>query len=216
MFTGIIEELGAVKKLDKANQSAKISISAELINQDLRVGDSVAVNGVCLTIIDFSHNHIVAEVMYETLDATAIGGLRVNEKVNLERALRPDSRMGGHIVTGHVDGTGKIASKKAEGIAWIFDIEFPRDLSRYIAKKGSVAIDGISLTVVSVEDNVLRLSLIPHSISMTTLGFKKEGDLVNIEIDVLARYIERLFQTKNKEEGKSKLSESFLAEHGFM
>lgn len=216
MFTGIIEEAGKVNLINKDTKSAKINIQAKLVVEDLNVGDSVAVNGVCLTIIEFSKNHIVAEVMHETLEKTSIKILKNGDLVNLERAMKADGRFGGHIVTGHVDGIGKILSKKKDGIAEIIDISYPPEIAKYIAKKGSVAIDGISLTVVDVNESYFRLSLIPHSLKMTTLGFKMPGDIVNIEIDVLARYIERLFDSKNKMKEKPEISKSFLFENGFI
>lgn len=216
MFTGIIEELGQVKEIKKENKSAKIKIAAKLIPQDLKMGDSVAVNGVCLTIVSFSSQDLTAEVMAETLDKSSLGIVRAGERVNLERALRADSRFGGHIVSGHVDGLGEILSVEEEGIAQIFKISYPPELAAYLAKKGSVAVDGISLTLVDVLDDYFILSLIPHSLDMTTLGFKREGDQVNLEIDILARYIERLFTVKNKEKDKPALTESFLLENGFI
>ncbi len=216
MFTGIIEESGKVIIINKDSKSAKIKIEASLVTEDLNIGDSVAVNGVCLTIVEFSKKHLTAEVMHETLEKTSIRTLKPGDVVNLERALKADGRFGGHIVTGHVDGTGTILVKRKEGIAEIFDIAYPLEFKKYIAKKGSVAIDGISLTVVEINNDYFRLSLIPHSLKMTTLGFKKAGDIVNIEIDVLARYIENLFTTKHKEERKPDISEKFLIENGFM
>ncbi len=216
MFTGIIEESGKVIIINKDSKSAKIKIEASLVTEDLNIGDSVAVNGVCLTIVEFSKKHLTAEAMHETLEKTSIRTLKPGDVVNLERALKADGRFGGHIVTGHVDGTGTILVKRKEGIAEIFDIAYPLEFKKYIAKKGSVAIDGISLTVVEINNDYFRLSLIPHSLKMTTLGFKKAGDIVNIEIDVLARYIENLFTTKHKEERKPNISEKFLIENGFM
>jgi riboflavin synthase len=216
MFTGIIEEAGKVKIIQKESSSAKIKIEASIVTEDLKIGDSVAVNGVCLTIIEFTPKEITAEIMHETLEKSSIKNAKPGDKVNLERALRVDSRLGGHIVTGHVDGTGKIISKTKDGIAEIFDISYPSEIGKYLAKKGSVAVDGISLTIVDVKKDFFRLSLIPHSLNMTTLGFKKPGDIVNLEIDILARYIERLFSSKNLTEGKPGLSTSFLVENGFM
>lgn len=216
MFTGIIEEAGKVKKIQKESSSAKIKIEASVVTEDLKIGDSVAVNGVCLTIIEFTLKEITAEIMHETLERSSMKNAKPGDKVNLERALRVDSRLGGHIVTGHVDGTGKIISKTKDGIAEIFDISYPSEIGKYLAKKGSVAVDGISLTIVDVNKDYFRLSIIPHSLKMTTLGFKKPGDIVNLEIDVLARYIERLFSSKNLTEGKPGLSTSFLVENGFM
>lgn len=216
MFTGIVEELGKVILIEKNTKSAKIKISVELVTEDLKIGDSVAVNGVCLTIINFSPTHITAEIMMETLEKTSMRSIRSGDRVNLERALRVDDRLGGHIVSGHVDGIGKIISKKNDGIAEVFDISYPPEVKKYLAKKGSVAIDGISLTIVEVKSDYFRLSLIPHSLNNTTLGFKKSGDIVNIEIDVLARYIERLFSTKKFEEREPEISKDFLIENGFM
>ncbi len=216
MFTGIVEESGKVNLINKDIKSAKIKVEAKLVTEDLNIGDSIAVNGVCLTIIEFSNTYIIAEVMHETLERTSIKTLKPGDRVNLERALKADGRFGGHIVTGHVDGTGTILKTKRDGIAEIFDISYPPELEKYIAKKGSVAIDGISLTVVDINKEYFRLSLIPHSLKMTTLGYKKTGDIVNIEIDVLARYVEKLFLTKQKEERKPDISEKFLLENGFM
>ena len=216
MFTGIIEELGKVILIEKKPKSARIKISAKLVTEDLHIGDSVAVNGVCLTIIDFSSIHLTAEIMHETLERTSMRNLKSGDSLNLERALRADGRLGGHIVSGHIDGVGKIISKKMDGIAEVFDISYPPEIGKYLTKKGSVAIDGISLTIVDVKDDFFRLSLIPHSLKSTTLGFKKPGDIINIEIDVLARYIEKLFSSKKNEERKPGMSESFLIENGFM
>ncbi len=215
MFTGIVEELGKVILIEKNAKSAKIKISVTLVSEDLKIGDSVAVNGVCLTIVNFSSNHITAEIMLETLKRTSMRGIKSGDKVNLERALRVNDRLGGHIVSGHVDGIGKIISKKYVGIAEVFDISYSLEIQKYLAKKGSVAIDGISLTIVEIKDDYFRLSLIPHSLNNTTLGFKKNGDLVNIEIDILARYIERLFNSKKSKERKPKISERFLIDNGF-
>lgn len=216
MFTGIIEELGKVILIEKKEKSAKIKIEAKLVTKELKVGDSVAVNGVCLTIIDFSSTYLTAEIMHETLDRSSLKNLKSKDEVNLERALRADGRLGGHIVSGHVDGVGKILAKKKDGIAEVFDISYPPEIGKYIAIKGSVAVDGISLTIVDINKDYFRLSLIPHSLKSTTLGFKKAGDIVNIEIDILARYIERLFSSEKKEEGKPGISENFLISNGFM
>ncbi len=216
MFTGIIEELGKVISIEKKPKSARINILANLVTEDLHIGDSVAVNGVCLTIIDFSSNHLIAEIMHETLERTSMRNIKSGDSLNLERALRADGRFGGHIVSGHIDGVGKILSKNLDGIAEVFDISYPPEIGKYLAKKGSVAVDGISLTIVDVTDDYFRLSLIPHSLKSTTLGFKKAGDIINIEIDILARYIERLFSSKKNEERKPSMSESFLIENGFM
>lgn len=216
MFTGIIEELGKVKKLEKTEKSAQIMIQASLVNQDLQIGDSIAVNGVCLTIVAFTPQQITAQVMAETLTRTTLGMLKPGDQVNLERALTLSTRLGGHLVSGHVDGTGKIMRIRQEGIAQVITISYPQELDKYLAIKGSVAIDGISLTLVGARDGELQLSLIPHSLDMTTLGFKKPGDWVNIEIDLLARYLERLLEAKKEEKKEGPINAAFLAENGFL
>jgi riboflavin synthase len=221
MFTGIIEELGTVKELKKGAASATLKVQASKVAADLGKGDSISVNGVCLTVVEFSKAGFTAEAMAETLRATNLGGLRPGDRVNLERALSPSGRLGGHIVSGHVDGVGAIKSVVREDIAQVFTVEAPEAVMRYIIKKGSIAVDGISLTVVDFEEGSFSVSIIPHTAKETTLGIKKTGDRVNLEPDLIAKYVERLFPGGKGGPGKGGsggggIGKGFLAEHGFM
>jgi len=218
MFTGIIEELGTVKTVKKGAKSATLQVQASVVVSDVKAGDSICVNGVCLTVVEFSGSSFKAEVMAETLRMSNLGELKPGCRVNLERALRLSDRMGGHMVSGHIDGVGVIKGVVKEDIAQVFTLDAPEHVLRYIIKKGSIAIDGISLTVVDFDDKGFRVSIIPHTAAQTTLGIKKPGDQVNLESDLVAKYIERLFPGMGGEggKGKGKLSKGFLAEHGFM
>lgn len=213
MFTGIIEELGTVKAVNKGRESATLEIGVEKVVGDLNLGDSIAVNGVCLTVVKFDSTGFSAEVMAETLRKSNLGKLKSGDKVNLERAMRLGDRLGGHLVAGHVDATGTIKSTVREDIATVFTVEAPEEILRYVIAKGSVAIDGISLTVVDYDKKSFRVSIIPHTASQTTLGFKKSGDAVNLEADMLAKFVERLLSGKAGKEG---IDKDFLGRHGFM
>lgn len=216
IFTGIVEELGRVKGISRGAHSFQISISAEKVLEDVKIGDSIAVNGVCLTVIEFSPKDFVADVMPETLNKTNLRELRPGSIVNLERALSLNSRLGGHLVQGHVDAVGTIVKKERLDIAIIFKIAAPKEILKYTVPKGSIAIDGISLTVVDVFEDSFTVSLIPHTAHNTTLGFKEPGATVNLESDIIGRYVERLLSLKQDTEAESKLSYSFLAENGFI
>lgn len=216
MFTGIIEELGTVKAVNKGRDSAVLQVQASEVTGDLKIGDSVSVNGVCLTVIDFTDKAFSAEVMAETLRKANLGKLKTGDRVNLERALRPSDRLGGHLVSGHIDGVGRVKSIAKEDIATVFTIEAPEEVLRYMIKKGSIAVDGISLTVVDFDVSSFRVSIIPHTASLTTLGAKKAGDTVNLESDMIAKYVERLFPGGGKGQSGGGVNKSFLAEHGFM
>jgi riboflavin synthase len=197
MFTGIVEEIGEVVAIDAHADSAVLTISASRINEDLSHGASIAVNGVCLTVIGWSGEpatQIEFDVMGETLRRSVIGDLSTGSKVNLERAARVDARLDGHIVQGHVDGSGSIVSR-TPGDAWeSVRFALPADLARYVAEKGSIAVDGVSLTVSGVGDDWFEVGLIPETLRATTLGGKAPGDRVNLEVDVLAKYVERLLE----------------------
>lgn len=195
MFTGIIEELGAVRALEVAGDSAVLRIEGPLVVSDAVHGASIAVNGVCLTVTEHDTTGFSVDVMAETLRRTALGSLAVGDRVNLERALAADGRFGGHVVQGHVDGTALITAR-TPGERWE-TVEFTLDpgLSRYVVEKGSITVDGVSLTVTAVSDNGFSVSLIPTTLELTTLGRKGIGDPVNIEVDVLAKYVERLLST---------------------
>ncbi|CFX77679.1 Lumazine-binding protein [Syntrophomonas zehnderi OL-4] len=215
IFTGIIEELGTIKKIERGTNSSRISVQAEKVLEDVDIGDSIAVNGVCLTVTSFATTHFVADVMAETLAKTNLNELSSGKRVNLERAMRLGDRMGGHLVQGHVDGVGTITEREKLDIAILFTIKAPSEVLAYVVSKGSIAIDGISLTVVDVSSDSFTISLIPHTAAVTTLGFKKPGDTVNLETDIIGRYIEKLI-TRDKGENKTDLSWGFLAEHGFL
>lgn len=219
MFTGLIEETGIIRRVTKGAGSACIVIGAMIIPEGIKLGDSVAVNGVCLTAVEFNSNYFVADVMPETMNKTNLVDLKAGDRVNLERPLKLGDRLGGHIVSGHIDGVGTIVSREINDIAILFTISAPPTVMRYIIKKGSVAIDGISLTVVDFSENKLQVSLIPHTASKTTLGFKKAGDRVNLEGDLVGKYIERILNVRSL--GKSgcedkKMTVEFLADNGFL
>ena len=192
MFTGIVEELGEVTALTDRGDSVRLTVRGPLVLEGARRGDSVAVNGVCLTVVDADGETFTADVMRETLDRSALGALTAGSPVNLERPMRLDGRLGGHLVQGHVDGTGRIVGRTASAHWEVVRISLPPDLERYVVHKGSITVDGVSLTVASVAPGELTVSLIPTTLAMTTLGRKGVGDPVNLEVDVVAKYVERL------------------------
>ncbi len=192
MFTGIIEEKGSIKNITHGAKSAVLYIKADKIMSDVKIGDSVAVNGVCLTATKIMADGFTADVMAETLRRSSLGTLKAGDKVNLERAMSADGRFGGHIVSGHIDGTGTIKEYKREDNAIWVTIACGRNLLKYIAEKGSIAIDGISLTVAVVSDSYFKVSIIPHTAAETTLIDKKPGDSVNLENDIVGKYVEKL------------------------
>ncbi|WP_418790471.1 riboflavin synthase [Phosphitispora sp. TUW77] len=222
MFTGIIEEMGILKKIQRGADSARLTLEASEVLKDVRLGDSIAVNGICLTVVDFNERFFDADVMAETLRKTNLEDLKPGDRVNLERALKVGGRLGGHIVSGHIDGVGIITRQHKEDIAVITSIRAPAEVIKYVVKKGSVAIDGISLTVVDCTNDSFQVSLIPHTASLTTLGYKKTGDRVNLEADIIGKYVERLVGFNTDEAGsravssQSKLTMDYLAEKGFL
>lgn len=214
MFTGIIEEVGKVSKIHKQGEFAVLTITGKRIFDDMKLGDSIAVNGVCLTVTEFGSNHFSADVMSETLNRTSLGDLQPNSPVNLERAMAANGRFGGHIVSGHIDGTGEISEiTPAHNSTW-YRIKTSPKLLRYIIEKGSITIDGISLTVVDVDQESFRVSIIPHTLAETNLGTKKIGSIVNLENDIIGKYVEQLL-SKGGDQSKSTLSREFLAKAGF-
>ncbi len=195
MFTGIIEEMGTVTAIEAQPDGARLRVRAGALIEDARVGESIAVSGVCLTMVDFAPGEFAADLAAETLRRTTLGDLAPGDPVNLERPLRLDQRLGGHIVQGHVDGVGTIAAVTREGDGIWMEIDAPAALAPYIAEKGSVAVDGISLTVAKVTDGGrFAVALIPHTLAVTTLGRKGAGVAVNLEVDILAKYVERLLE----------------------
>ena len=211
MFTGIIEEMGNVKALRREAGAARLIISASTVLGSTALGDSICVNGVCLTVVDIGKSEFSADVANETLKVTDLGQLQVGQKVNLERALQLSSRIGGHLVTGHVDAVGRIREKRQEGNSWRVFIEAPETALHYIIKKGSVAVDGISLTVADVDIAGFSIAMIPHTAKLTTLGFKSAGDSVNLETDIIGKYVERLLSARVE----GGLNLEFLRGHGF-
>jgi len=192
MFTGIIEEIGKIKRISLSGKSGSLEIAANVVLEGTKIGDSIAVNGVCLTVTSLSEKSFTADVMAETLRRSSLGSLTAGSSVNLERAMSAQGRFGGHIVSGHIDGTGKISKmKKEENAVWVF-IEAKAEILSLIVEKGSIAIDGISLTVVSVTDSEFSVSVIPHTSKETTLLSKKAGDFVNLENDIVAKYVQKL------------------------
>jgi len=216
VFTGIIEEVGVVKSIRMGAQSAVITIQAEKVMEDIHVGDSIATNGVCLTVTSFDKNSYSVDVMHETLRRTNLGTLKSGSRVNLERAMAADGRFGGHIVAGHVDDPGTITSmEKDDNAIWITIRTTPAVL-KYIVEKGSIAIDGISLTVARVDDKSFAVSVIPHTGANTTLLEKKPGDTVNLETDMVGKYVEKLLRyEESKEKPQSGITMDFLKSHGF-
>ena len=215
MFTGLVAELGTVQKLQQQGVSYHLTVAAHKVMQNLRIGDSVAVNGACLTVVQMGENAFTADVMPETVRLTNIGSLHTGDKVNLERTLRLCDGLDGHIVSGHVEGQGVIASRRPEGIAVVVTITAPPELLKYIIKKGSIAIDGISLTVTQVTETSFSVSLIPHTAKETTLGFKDVGDSVNLETDIIGKYVERMLGF-NKKSDTPLLNKNILLENGFI
>lgn len=215
MFTGIIEEIGVIEKLQKGTHSAVLTLKAKKVLEDLQLGDSVAVNGVCLTVTSIMAEGFQADVMHETLNRTVLGKLGHGSEVNLERAMQLNGRFGGHIVSGHVDGTGTITRIQKDDNAVWFTIQAAPELMRYIIEKGSITINGVSLTVAKVTENTFSVSTIPHTLKMTILKNSKVGDLVNLENDIVGKYVEKLIKPMQKEEKKSNLTRAFLLENGF-
>ena len=215
MFTGIIEEVGTVSRILRSGSSSFIEIQAKKVLEDVHLGDSIAVNGVCLTVTHFGGGMFRADVMNETLSRSSLGSLASGSPVNLERAMAAGGRFGGHIVSGHIDGTGTISDIRNDGIAVWYTVSAPPELLRYIVEKGSVAIDGISLTVAKVTDTSFSVSIIPHTAAETILGTKKTGDTVNLENDIIGKYVEKLMKPADSEAQKQGLTMDFLAKNGF-
>ena len=197
MFTGIVEELGKVTRVEDLGDSARLTITGPVVTSDARHGDSIAVNGVCLTVVEATADgQFSADVMAETLNRSSLGGLAAGSPVNLERAAAVNSRLGGHIVQGHVDGTGEVASRSPSQHWEVVRVSLPPELSRYVVEKGSITVDGVSLTVSAIGDDFFEVSLIPTTLGLTTLGSAPVGAVVNLEVDVLAKYVEKLIAYK--------------------
>jgi riboflavin synthase len=215
MFTGIIEELGCVDSIDRQAAGARLAVGAKTVVTDLPIGGSIAVNGVCLTAVEVTAERFAADLSPETLQRTNLAALRRGSRVNLERPLSPSGRLSGHFVQGHVDGAGEFLSMKPLGDGnWWLSVRAPRELLRYLVFKGSIAIDGISLTIAALEGDVVSVAIIPHTYEQTSLGRLEPGDLVNIECDMIAKHLERLIQTMEFDR-KAPLTVDGLTEQGY-
>lgn len=215
MFTGLVEEIGVVKAIISGSDSVRITVAAQKVLKDARLGDSIAVNGTCLTVVEYNAAAFTADVMPETVKSTVLASLKVGDRVNLERTLAVGDRLGGHIVTGHIDGVGSIKHKRRHDNAIIVTVTAPETVMKYIVHKGSIAVDGISLTIVECLETAFTVSLIPHSAAMTTLGFKQEGDLVNLETDIIGKYVEKMLNREQSAAPGKGISMDFLNQHGF-
>jgi riboflavin synthase len=198
MFTGIIEELGTVASVEVLEDSIRLGIKADLVRQDLSQGESVSVNGVCLTAAEVTPQGFIADVMLETLNRSSLSGIKEGERVNLERAMSGAGRFGGHVVQGHVDGVAEIISREPSANWEVVKVRIPSELSKYVVHKGSITFDGVSLTVNDVSGDVVSLSLIPETLRLTTLGSKQVGDKLNVEADILAKHIEKLIEARSQ------------------
>lgn len=217
MFTGIIEEIGHLKEIRRGPQAATLTIGAQWVLKDIKVGDSIAVNGVCLTAIRYQESSFTAEVSPETLSRSNLGALQSGQEVNLERPLRAGDRLGGHLVTGHIDAVGRITGMEKRGNSLWVTVEPPPEVMRYVVEKGSVAVDGISLTIASCTDRTFSIAVVPFTAQQTTLGRKRVSDSVNLEGDILGKYVEKflLRQQKPPATPPREIDEVFLLEHGF-
>ncbi|RRQ21130.1 riboflavin synthase [Thiohalobacter thiocyanaticus] len=217
MFTGIIQAVGEVAALQPGGEDTRVRVrTGKLALDDVSLGDSIAVNGVCLTVVELPGDGFWADVSGETLARTGFRDLNVGSRVNLEKALTPTTRLGGHLVSGHVDGVGAVLERRPEGRSERFRIQAPAGLAKYIAGKGSICVDGVSLTVNAVDGASFDLNIVPHTLQETTIGEYRSGTRVNLEVDIIARYLERLLLGEQAAEPGSGISASFLAEHGFL
>lgn len=217
MFTGIIEEVGTVERLVLSGQTGVLSVNSSRLLEGLKIGDSIAVNGVCLTAVSLSERGFSADTSAETLRKTNLGELKPGDGVNLERPLRLGDRLGGHLVSGHVDGLGRVQGIVPEGESFLYRFELPEELERYVVHEGSISVDGISLTVARLHPRAFEVAVIPFTVRETNLGGRKPGDRVNLEVDMLGRYVERLM-TRGRDKGKEEggISRDFLGAHGFL
>ncbi len=218
MFTGIIEAVGEIAAIEPKGGDVRLRVrSGKLPLDGVQLGDSIATSGVCLTVVDLPGDGYWADVSGETLSCTSLGDWQVGQTVNLERALTPTTRLGGHLVSGHVDGVGEVVERHDDARSVRFAIRAPRELARYIAAKGSICVDGVSLTVNAVDGDWFELNIVPHTLAETTIADFQAGRRVNLEVDIIARYLERLLLgDKAAEPGSAGITQAFLAEHGFL
>lgn len=218
MFTGIVEEIGTIARITRGQHSAALTIRAQTVLAGTRIGDSIAVNGICLTVTRLGTNEFSADVMHETLNRSSLAQLTAGSTVNLERAMPADGRFGGHIVAGHVDGVGRITEIRQDDTAIWYTIHASPEILRYVVQKGSIAIDGISLTVAAVYSDGFAVSTIPHTQVQTTLHERQKGDAVNLETDVIGKYVERMLQpirSESRQESRGAITREMLAQYGY-
>ena len=216
MFTGIVEETGTLRSLSRGSKSCVIHVQCSTVLEDTRIGDSIAVNGICLTVTSMESGGFTADVMNETLSRSSLAQTRPGDPVNLERAMAANGRLGGHIVSGHIDGTGIIREIRDDDNAVWYTVEAQPEILRYVVEKGSIAIDGISLTVARVDDRSFQVSVIPHTRAVTALSSRRVGSPVNLENDIVGKYVEKLMQPAPSESGPaSGITMEFLAQHGY-
>lgn len=215
MFTGIVEEVGMIENIRRGQHSAVLTIRASKVLEGTELGDSIAVNGICLTVTSLPNGAFTADVMHETLNRSSLSGLGRGSRVNLERAMAADGRFGGHIVSGHVDGVGHISRIRRDDNAIWYTVSAAPEILRYVVEKGSITIDGISLTVAAVTEKDFSISAIPHTVAVTVLSDRKEGDTVNLETDIIGKYVEKLLQRKTPTPASSGITMDFLSKHGF-
>ena len=216
MFTGIVEEVGVIKQIKNIGNSSKIIINCDKVLKETKIGDSICTNGVCLTVTDISKDTFEADVMLETIKKTNLNSLKIGDIVNLERALSLNSRLGGHLVSGHIDGVGYIKNIQREDNSILITIKTPLNILKYIVYKGSITIDGISLTVAYIDESMFKVSIIPHTYKQTILSNKKIGDSVNLECDIVGKYVEKLLRFKTISDKENNIDEMFLKENGFI
>ena len=214
MFTGIVEEVGMIENIRRGQHSAVLTIRASKVLEGTELGDSIAVNGICLTVTSLPNGAFTADVMHETLNRSSLSGLGRGSRVNLERAMAADGRFGGHIVSGHVDGVGHISRIRRDDNAIWYTVSAAPEILRYVVEKGSITIDGISLTVAAVTEKDFSISAIPHTVAVTVLSDRKEGDTVNLETDIIGKYVEKLLQPKTPTPASSGITMDFLSKHG--
>ena len=215
MFTGIVEEIGKIQSVRRGAHSAVLTVEADRVLEDIHRGDSIAVSGVCLTVTSYTDHAFTADVMHETLNRSSLAGLKPGSRVNLERAMAADGRFGGHIVAGHVDGVGHISRIQKDDNAVRYTLEADEEILRLVVEKGSITMDGISLTVTEVTNRDFSVSVIPHTAQVTTLGEKKVGDPINLETDIIGKYVEKLMKPREEEQSGQGMTREFLALHGF-
>ena len=215
MFTGLVEEIGTVERIVRGRHSAVLTVRASKVLAGSEIGDGIAVNGVCLTVVDLDAQQFSADVMHETLNRSALAGLKPGSRVNLERAMPADGRFGGHIVAGHIDGVGTITEIRRDDTAVWYTVQAPPALLRYVVEKGSIALDGISLTVAGTGPGWFSVSVIPHTAAQTVLGERRKGDAVNLETDLIGKYVEKLMAPAVPTETAAPITREFLARYGF-